>query len=77
MIAVPKSRKGDLLRYSRADFMVPIDVAGGRFYIQDYDVSICLVDTGCIKLRHMAESDGMCAGSVIPEEDIYFWRNLL
>ena len=76
MIAVPENRKGDLQRYSRADFVVPIDVASGRYYVQDYDVSICLVNAGCATLRHTAEPGNMCAGSAIPEEDMNYWRTL-
>ena len=76
MVAVPKERGSELSRFSRSDFMDRIDVAGGRFYIQNYDVSMCLVDTGCVVLRHAPEENNMCGGSAIREEDINFWQTL-
>lgn len=79
MVAVPKERSSELLKYSRSDFMVPIDILGGRFYVQDYDVVICLIDGDCAALRHvMEERDDVkiCSGINIPENDILFWQSL-
>jgi hypothetical protein len=76
MIAVPKDQSSLLARFGRADFMEPIDVAGERFYIQDYNISICMEGSGCVYLNHVKESNSMCGGGVVPEEAINFWQSL-
>lgn len=76
MVAIQKNRSSELFRYTRTDFMEPVDVIGGRFYIQEYDISVCLINTGCVKMRQVKEDNNMCGGGSIREEDINFWRTL-
>lgn len=68
--------KSALSKYDRNRFMEQIDVEGGRFHIQDYRISICLFDYGCVMLRHVEEENNLCGGGVVPFDAINFWQTL-
>ena len=76
LVAMPKQRCNDLRQFTRESFMEPIDIPNEKFYIQDYGVTICLVDNGCISLQHLKEDNNTCAGIVVPEDAINFWKTL-